>query len=153
MSATDCCAECETQGCVSGATALAAAAHRATLAAHRAPCHWTLPVHRAPCHWPHSWLTGRRVTGHLRLTGRRVTSLTRCSQGAVSLASLAAHRAPCHWTLAALAGRCRTTWLPGNQGSPQPPALRTDPTAHPHSRKEQTSKCALYQMWVTFAPP
>ena len=74
MSATDCCAECETQGCVSRATALAAAAHRATLAAHRAPCHWTLAAHRAPCHWPHSWLTGCHVTGH-----------TRCSQGTMSL--------------------------------------------------------------------
>ena len=108
MSVTDCCAECETQHCVSKATALGGL---------RALCHWTLTVltaHRALCH-----------------------------------STLAGLRAPYHWTLSALAGRCRPMWLPVNQGSPQPPALRTDRTAHPHSRKEQSSKCALYLMWIT----
>ena len=138
MSVTDCCAECETQRCVSGATALAGLRGlcRWTLAGLRGLCQWTLAGLRGLCQWT---LAGLRGLCRWTLAGLR--GLCRWT--------LAGLRALSHWTLAALAGRCRTMWLPVNQGSPQPPALRTDPTAHPHSRKEQSSRCALYLMWIT----
>lgn len=73
MSATDCCAECETQGCVR-ATALTLLLTGPHLLLTGAVSLATLMAHRAPCHWPHSWLTECHVTGH-----------TRCSQGCMSL--------------------------------------------------------------------